>query len=68
MIMVKSHSSGGFMGQPTYTERDDEHIMPWHFRAGDEEIGKDCILVATMLGGEMQAVSLHVSNPADLGI
>ena len=56
------------MDQPTYTERDDEHIMPWHFRAGDEEIGKDCILVATMLGGEMQAISLHVSNPADSGI
>jgi len=50
------------MSQPTHTVREDLHLMPWHFRAEDAELGKDCILVATMLGGEMQTVSLHVAS------
>ena len=53
------------MEQPTTTSRDDLHSMPWHFRAEDAESSKDCILVATMIGNEMQAISLHVVSIPD---
>jgi hypothetical protein len=53
------------MEQHTFLERDELYVMPWHFRAEDAESGNDCILVATMLGDEMQTVSLHVVNLPD---
>ncbi len=53
------------MDQPVYTEREDQHVMPWHIRAADAETNKDCILVATMIGNVMQTVSLHVAEGAD---
>ena len=53
------------MDQPEYTKRNDKHMMPWHIKAKDAGIGKDCILVATMLGDEMVAVSLHVASLPD---
>jgi hypothetical protein len=53
------------MDQPVHTEQEELYVMPWHFRAEDAENGKDCILVATMLGNEMLAVSLHVASLPD---
>jgi hypothetical protein len=53
------------MDQPTYTEQEELQVMPWHFRAEDAEFGNDCILVATMIGDEMQTISLHVVNLPD---
>ncbi len=42
------------------------HIMPWHFKAEDAENGRDCVLIATMIGDEMQTISLHTGHLPDL--
>ena len=53
------------MDQPTHTERDQLYVMPWLFKAEDPEYGRDCTLIATMIGNEMQAVSLHAGHSPD---
>lgn len=50
--------------EPTYTERNDAHIMPWRIGAGDDGILIDSMLVATMVGNEMLSISLHVDRGA----
>jgi hypothetical protein len=42
------------------------HVMPWHFKAEDAENGRDCVLIATMLGDEMQTISLHAGHLPDI--
>jgi hypothetical protein len=54
------------MNQSTHSDEAQMHVMPWHFRAEDAEHGRDCILIATMLGNEMQAISLHAGHLPDL--
>ena len=50
------------------TQRDDRHFMPWLIPAIDDEPLKDCVLVATMHGNEMQSISLHVAfSPSSAG-
>ena len=44
------------------TQRDDQHVMPWHIAAGDDGLLRDAILVATMDGEEMLTISLHVAT------
>jgi hypothetical protein len=56
-------NAGGFvMQERTYTVRQDVHLMPWQIEPS-EGLSKTCILVATMNGNEMQAISLHVADP-----
>jgi hypothetical protein len=50
------------MQERTYTVRQDVHLMPWQIEPS-EGLSKTCILVATMNGNEMQAISLHVADP-----
>ncbi len=51
------------------TQRDDEHVMPWHIAAGDDGLLRDAILVATMDGEEMVKISLHVATtPAEVEV
>ena len=48
------------------TQRDDQHVMPWHIAAGQDGLLRDAILVATMDGEQMLTISLHVATvPAD---
>jgi len=49
----------------TYVERTETHVMPWHFKAEDAENGRDCVLIATMLGDEMLTISLHAGHLPD---
>lgn len=37
-----------------------KNLMPWLIEAGNDGLSKDCVLVASMVGAEMIAVSLHV--------
>ncbi len=43
------------------------YVMPWHITAAPDEDGltKDCILVATMNGNEIQTISLHLADQAN---
>jgi hypothetical protein len=54
------------MDHPTHAERAEAYVMPWHFKAEDAEYGRDCVLIATMLGDEMQTISLHAGHLPDL--
>ena len=55
------------MDQPMHAEEANAmYVMPWHFRAEDAEYGRDCILIATMLGHEVQALPLHAGFLPDL--
>ena len=49
----------------TYVERTETYVMPWHFKAEDADHGRDCVLIATMIGDEMQAISLHAGHLPD---
>lgn len=53
------------MDQPTHAEQVEAYVMPWHFKAADRH-GRDCVLIATMLGDEMQAISLHAGHLPDV--
>jgi len=37
-----------------------KNLMPWLIEAADDGLSKDCVLVASMDGGEMVGVSLYV--------
>ena len=50
------------MEEPMQTEADQFHLMPWHFSPENTAVGKDCMLIATMLGNEIQTISLHVGT------
>ncbi len=51
------------------TQRDDQHVMPWHIAAGNDGLLRDAILVATMDGEEMLTISLHVATtPAGMEV
>jgi hypothetical protein len=54
------------MDQPTHAELNQAYVMPWHFKAEDAVYGRDCVLIATMIGDEMQAISLHVGDLPDI--
>ena len=54
------------MDQPMLQLVRSTHVMPWHFKAEDAERGRDCVLIATMLGDEMQTISLHVGHLPDM--
>jgi hypothetical protein len=51
--------------KPTHIERAETYVIPWHFKAQDPENGRDCVLIATMLGDEMQTISLHAGHLED---
>ena len=54
---------------PKMTQRDDQHVMPWHIAPGDDGLLRDAILVATMNGQEMLTISLHVATtPAEIEV
>jgi hypothetical protein len=53
------------MDQPMHAEQTETYVMPWHFKAEDEVHGRDCVLIATMIGDEMQAISLHAGHLPD---
>ncbi len=53
------------MDKPTHIERAETYVIPWHFKAQDPENGRDCVLIATMLGDEMQTISLHAGHLED---
>jgi len=36
-------------------------VMPWFIPAGDDGLGKDCIMVAIMNGPDIQSISLHLA-------
>ena len=42
------------------TVRPDQHLMPWIIAGVHTPTTRDCVLVATMIGNEMQNISLHV--------
>lgn len=54
------------MDQPTHAERAETYVIPWHFKAEDPESGRDCVLIATMIGDEMQTISLHAGHLPDM--
>lgn len=54
------------MDQPTHAEQAEAYVMPWHFKAEDAEYGRDCVLIATMIGNEMQTISLHAGHLPDM--
>jgi hypothetical protein len=54
------------MDHSSQIEQDELYVMPWHFRPEDAENGRDCILIATMHGDEMQAISLHAVQLPDV--
>ncbi len=54
------------MDHLTHAEPTEAYVIPWHFKAEDPEHGRDCMLIATMIGDEMQAISLHVGYLPDL--
>ena len=53
------------MDQSTNVEGAGTYVMPWHFKAEDAEYGRDCVLIATMRGNEMQTISLHTGHLPD---
>ena len=55
----------GSMDQPTHVQQAETYVISWHFKAEDREHGRDCVLIATMLGDEMQAISLHTGHLPD---
>jgi hypothetical protein len=48
-------------------QRNEIYVMPWHITAAPDDDGltKDCILVATMNGTEIQTISLHLADQAN---
>jgi hypothetical protein len=53
------------MDQSTHAERAEAYVIPWHFKAEDPTYGRDCVLIATMVGDEMQTISLHAGHLPD---
>ena len=53
------------MEQPMHVEGAETYVIPWHFKAADAERGRDCVLIATMLGDEMLTISLHEGHLPD---
>ena len=54
------------MDQPVHAERTEAYVIPWHFKAEDAENGRDCVLIATVIGDEMQTISLHAGHLPDM--
>ncbi len=54
------------MDNPAPAERAETYVIPWHFKPEDAEHGRDCVLIATIIGDEMQAISLHAGHLPDL--
>ena len=52
---------------PEITHREDLHCMPWHIAAAEAGLRRDAIMVATMKGEEMIAISLHVATQPSPG-
>ncbi|RXH57466.1 hypothetical protein [Granulicella sibirica] len=53
------------MDQPTHAEQAQAYVIPWHFKAENAQHGRDCVLIATIVGDEMQTVSLHAGHLPD---
>ncbi len=44
------------------TLRSDEHLMPWIIEAVPGVVKQKCVMICTMLGNEIQKISLHVAT------